>query len=132
MVFLTVGVIILTPAVSAGGGDRVVVTYYHGTLRCHTCLEIERLSRNTLAERFAERLKREELEWRTVDYDLPKNAAALERYNLSSPSLVISRFRDSREIDWRVAEGTWREIKISPGALMDYVEREVRESMSTG
>jgi len=30
------------------------------------------------------------------------------------------------------AKGTWREIKISPGALMDYVEREVRESLSPG
>ena len=132
MVSLTVGVIFLTPAVSAGGGERVVVTYYHGTIRCFECLEIERYSRQVVEERFAERLAAGELQWRAVDYDRPENAAAIERYNLTSPSLVISRFRDGREVDWRAAEGTWREIEISPGALMDYVEREARESLSPG
>lgn len=112
----------------AGEGEQVVVTYYHGTIRCFTCLEIERLSRKTLEERFADRLAAGELEWRAVDYDLPKNASAIERYNLTSPSLIISRREDGRETGWRLAGETWQRLAVSSEALMDYVERVVEES----
>lgn len=124
---LAAGALFLTAGVQAGGEERVVVTYYHGTIRCFECLEIERLSRLTLEDRFAERLAAGELQWRAIDYDLPENAAAIERYNLTSPSLLISRFRDGRELEWRVAGETWKQIAASPEALMDYVERELRE-----
>jgi len=66
MVFLSVGVLSFAPAVFAGGEERVVATYYHGTIRCFECLEIERFSRQTLEERFAEQLAAGKLEWRVA------------------------------------------------------------------
>jgi hypothetical protein len=127
MVFLSVGVLSFAPAVFAGGEERVVATYYHGTIRCFECLEIERFSRQTLEERFAEQLAAGKLEWRAVDYDRPENAAAIERYNLSALSLVISRYQGGRELEWRVAGETWKQIAAYPEALMDYVEEELGE-----
>ncbi len=131
VVCLAAGLVIVAAA-TAGEDERVVVTYYHGTIRCFECLEIERFSRQTVEERFGERMAAGKLEWRTVDYDRPENAAAIERYDLPCPSLVISRFRDSREVAWRVAGETWKKIAVSSEELMDYVEREVGESISGG
>ncbi len=124
---LAMGSLLLSSVGLAGEGDRVVVTYYHGTIRCFECLEIEGFSRQTLEERFADRLAAGELEWRALDYDRPENAAAIGRYNLPCPSLVISRFQGGRELEWRAAGETWQHIAASPEALMDYVEEELRE-----
>ena len=122
----------LAASAMAAGGKYLVVTYYHGTIRCLECHEIERLARATLEERFAASLVSGAIRWRTVNYDRPENAADIERYDTTSPSLIISRFHNGRETAWKLLGDTWKLVETDPGELMDYVELELLEMAADG
>jgi hypothetical protein len=122
----------LAASAMAEGGKYLVVTYYHGTIRCLECLEIERLARATPEERFADSLLSGAILWRTVNYDRPENAADIERYGMTSPSLIISRFHNGRETAWKLLGDTWKLVETGPGDLMDYVELELLKMAADG
>lgn len=49
--------------------SRVVVSYFHPTIRCETCLKIEALTERALREAFADELASGRLEWHVMDFD---------------------------------------------------------------
>lgn len=106
-------------------GGMVVASYFHGTIRCQACLEIERLSESVITERFAPELKSGKLVWKTIDYDQPQNAHYSKHYQLPFPSLVIARFQNGQEKEWKRLSKTWDLVEKDPDALMTYVQEEV-------
>lgn len=111
---------------SAPTKDRVVAFYFHGTVRCVTCLDIERVAHDTIEDRFLDRIVLGDLEWRSVDYDTATNAAFKEQFHLSIPSLVLVRFRGHEPITWTDLEETWTHVGESEAALAQYVESELQ------
>ncbi len=110
--------------------DVVVASYFHGTIRCQACLDIERLSKSVMTERFASELISGKLVWKSIDYDLPENSNYSKHYQLPFPSLIIARFRNGREQEWKRLGKTWDLVDKDPDALMAYVQREVLELLA--
>jgi hypothetical protein len=106
-------------------GRRAVAYYFHATQRCATCRRIEAYSRETIAGKFASELARGELEWRTVNVQLPENRHFVEDYQLFTRSLVLVEFKDGRETGHKVLEKTW-ELVGDKTAFEKYVVTEVR------
>ena len=88
-------------------GHKIVAYYFHGNVRCVSCVAIETLSRKAITEGFPEELKSGRLEFREVNVDDPQNRHFVEKYQLSSQSLVIVEIRDGREVRWRNLEKVW-------------------------
>jgi thioredoxin 1 len=57
---------------AAKAANQVVAYYFHGTVRCETCLKIERLALETLQQRFASELAASRLVFMSVNYDQPE------------------------------------------------------------
>jgi hypothetical protein len=68
-----------TPALPAAVERRaettqVIAYYFHGTVRCETCLNIEKQAHELVMSRFAAELASERLVFKPVNYDKPENA----------------------------------------------------------
>lgn len=98
----------LIPDASSPEGNRKVVAYYfHGRVRCVSCVKIEKLSRKAITEGFPKELKNGRLAFREVNVEEPGNRHLIDHYRLTSQSLVIVEYRDGRQVRWKNLEKVW-------------------------
>jgi hypothetical protein len=97
----------ITDAPSADGNRKVVAYYFHGRVRCVSCVKIETLSRKAVTEGFPKDLKNGRLEFRDVNVEEPENRHFIADYRLFSQSLVLVEIRDGRQVRWRNLEKVW-------------------------
>lgn len=106
--------------------DRVVVYATHMTFRCKECEQIEWLTRELVDNEFAAELESERLDFRTVDY--MQNTEFAKRYNVSSSTVVVVRFEDGEEQDFKRLDEVWTKVK-NRDAFLDYVRTAIRNSL---
>jgi hypothetical protein len=83
------------------------VTYYHGTIRCHSCLTIEQFSAMTMQTVFAKRIAAGSIVWRVEDYEMEEDTAAVRKYDLQNQALIISKRVNGVETGWRLLPKVW-------------------------
>jgi len=106
---------------SPGPGTRVVAYYFHGRVRCVSCVKIEKLSGKAILERFPEELRTGRLAFREVNIDEPGNRHFIDDFGLSSQSLVIVEYRDGRQVRWMNLEKVWT-LLDSEKEFLPYVQ----------
>jgi hypothetical protein len=104
---------------------QVIAYYFHGTVRCETCLLIENYAKAAIEQQFGEELVAKRLVFLPVNYDLPENAHFLKDYKLPCPSLVLVRQTNGKDEKWKLLSDTWQLVH-EPAKLNRYVETEVR------
>ncbi len=109
--------------------QQVIAYYFHGTVRCETCLEIEKLAKNVVEQEFTAELATNRLVFTPVNYELPENAHFLTDYKLPCPSLVLVKQRYGKEENWKLLADTWQLVH-EPFKLNAYVENEVRNFLN--
>ena len=105
--------------------EKVVAQYFHGTTRCDTCRAIEALTREALGSGFSEELKTGKLELRSINVDEPANGHFVEDYQLSTRTVVIARFKDGKQGEWRRLDQVWQLVGDRE-AFINYVQSETR------
>jgi hypothetical protein len=108
---------------------QVIAYYFHGTIRCETCLKIEKQAREAIEVRFPVEILEKRLVFRPVDYDKPENAHYLKDYKLPCPSLVVVRQKGEKAEKWKLLDKTWEQVE-NPIKFNEYVEREVEKLLS--
>jgi hypothetical protein len=83
------------------------VTYYHGTIRCHTCLTIEQFSAMTMQSAFAKSISAGSVAWKSEDYEAENDTAAVRKYGLENQALIISKHVRGIETDWKLLPKIW-------------------------
>jgi len=106
-------------------GTKVVAYYFHLTARCTTCRTIESYSREVIEERFAGELTKGRLEYKMVNVQLPENRHFVKDYQLFTKSLVLVRFENGKQAEYKVLNDTWQLVGDKQ-SMQAYVEREVR------
>ncbi|HLP77309.1 MAG TPA: nitrophenyl compound nitroreductase subunit ArsF family protein, partial [Candidatus Paceibacterota bacterium] len=81
------GVDLSGKAINAEVLNQVTAFYFHGTVRCETCLAIELLAKQAVQRRFALELADKRLVFASINYDEPENQHYREQYKLPHPSL---------------------------------------------
>jgi hypothetical protein len=96
------------PNASSPEGSRKVIAYYfHGRVRCVSCVKIETLSRKAITEGFPKDLKNGRLEFRDVNVEEPANRHFIDDFRLVSQSLVLVEIQDGRQARWKNLEKVW-------------------------
>jgi hypothetical protein len=108
---------------------QVVAYYFHGTVRCETCLMIEQQAKTTIEQQFSAELTARTLVFLSVNYELPENRHFMTDYKLPCPSLVLVRQKGGKEEMWKLLEETWQLVH-DPIELNKYVEAEVSNFLS--
>jgi hypothetical protein len=71
--------------------NRVAAYYFYGKIRCHGCNWIEATSDSTIRAAFAGALKEGRLEWRSIDFEEPRNRALARQLKIEGSTLVIAQ-----------------------------------------
>ena len=120
----------VTNATTTNAPSRQVVAYYfHGTVRCETCLKIEQQAKSVIERQFKPELDAQRLVFKPVNYDLPENAHFLLDYKLPCPSLVLVRQKDGKDEEWTLLGDTWQLVE-NPVKFNGYIETEVNKFLS--
>jgi hypothetical protein len=109
----------------AASRQRIRVYYFYTTVRCPTCRAIEAYTADTLRESFPEALSDGTVEWHPVNVQLPQNRHFIQDYQLFTKSVVISRVKDGRQVEWKNLERVW-ELAGNREAFRNYIRGEVR------
>jgi hypothetical protein len=104
---------------------KVIAFYFHGNFRCVSCRKLESVSREAVQYGFTEQLKRGDLQWRTVNVEESANEHFISDYRLFSRSLVLVRFKDGKQVEYKNLMKAW-ELLQDDEALKKYVQAEVR------
>jgi hypothetical protein len=110
-----------TEAVSA----ELVAFYFHRTVRCPTCLQIEEWARQAIEIRFAEEMASGIVEWRPVNIDEPANQHYEKEFGLRVQSLVMVRLANGERVTWKNLTAVW-ELVGDRAAFEEYVQTELR------
>ena len=89
-------------------GGQVIVYYFHGTIRCETCLFIEAMAEGMLQAHFAEELKKGALVWCPLNVDQQENAFFVTEFHLGANELVVVRQRKDEDRVWEKIPDIWK------------------------
>lgn len=112
------------PGATNAPSPQVVAYYFHGTIRCETCLKIEKQAKEAIERRFKTELDAKQLIFKPVNYEQPENAHFLQDYKLPCPSLVLVRQNEGKDVNWALLGETWKLVG-DPVKFNGYVETEV-------
>jgi hypothetical protein len=124
----TAAIEVVTPP---AGGDAnalpapTIVYYFHRTIRCYACLQIEQLARQAIEQRFPAEIADGYLVWQVVNMEEPGNEHFVEEYALYAPAVILLRPQDGA---WKTLEGVWRLLEAENlEAFANYVNDELFE-----
>lgn len=86
--------------------SQVLVRYFHGDVRCQTCLQFEDWAK-AAAQSFPDELASGRLQWQLVNFDLPENKHYIKDYALAEKSLVLVKQEKGKTIRWKNVEEFW-------------------------
>jgi len=110
---------------------RVIVYYFHRTLRCPACLSIEEQSRQAVERFYADELSSGLLEWRSVNLEEAGNEHFEKDFNLERQSLILAEMAGDELTRSRLLPKVW-ELLEDPEAFTDYVVSEVAVFLAGG
>lgn len=116
----------LVPLISSSDSPRhkIIIYYFHGTVRCPTCLNIEHYTDEALRTHFADDLAGGKLEWRVINREEPQNEHFVADYQLYSQTLIIVDSIPGKPSEWKNLEAIWDHADNKP-AFIEYVRAEI-------
>ena len=88
--------------------DIILASYFHGDVRCPTCMKLEAYSGEAIQSGFEKEVKDSLLVFRTVNWDREENAHYLDDYKLYTKALILSRVRGGKEVAWINLDSIWQ------------------------
>lgn len=117
-------------AVTAAG-DKVIVYYFHANSRCYTCRTIESYTNEALEATYANELVSGQMELRVINVETPGTAHFITDYQLYAPSVVLVRFDNNVQEDWKNLDRVWQLVGDKP-TFLAYVQNEIAAMMQGG
>ena len=111
---------------TAETGHKVIVFYFHGTVRCHTCNLIEKLTREAVREGFEDEIEKGLIEMKAVNVQDPENSRYITSYRLYTKTVIVSDTIGGKEQRWKNLQRVW-ELTYNDAAFKKYIQKEVRE-----
>lgn len=103
---------------------KVIAYYFHGTFRCTTCRTIERYSKEAIEKYFAKELKNGTLEFKPINVEEPENRHYILNYQLFTRSLVLVRYKDDKQEEWKNLTEIWSYVR-NKEKFYQYVKDEI-------
>jgi len=107
----------------------VIAYYFHRTVRCPGCLQIEFMADQAIRETFDQDLKEGNLVWLVVNMKEPDNQEFVDEYDLDGSTLVLTDSVSNGNERWKKLEKVW-ELMHEPEAFGRYVKKEVADYLT--
>lgn len=106
--------------------ERVIVMYFHRTVRCPTCQKMGGYTQEAVRAGFTEELKSGKVELHDVDFQNPANEALTKGYKVEGPTLIAVRVKENKVAEVKRLSEIWVKVRDKQ-AFFDYVQQNVRE-----
>jgi uncharacterized membrane protein len=90
-----------------GAKDIVIVYYFHGYRRCYSCLEAERVARETVQRYFKGEISKGRLRFLSINVEEPENEHFIRDYQITSQTLVVAKFVDGKQVESCRVDEIW-------------------------
>lgn len=90
---------------------RVVIYYFHPTLRCTSCLLAESLAHQVVQEQWKDAVDQGVLQWRLANIDLPENQSLTRLFEVDSSAVVVAAVRDGKPVRWEKISQVWEQVQ---------------------
>ena len=106
--------------------NGVTLINFHGAKRCRTCIRIGDLAKQTLDDEFVAEEQSGKVRWEHINYDEPANAHYVKDYALVSSTVLVTLWKDGKEVKWNRLDGVWDHVGDEP-TFRAYVAQGVRD-----
>jgi hypothetical protein len=113
----------------AEGQRKIIVYYFHGKVRCATCIKIENYTREAVETGFKEQVAKNLIEFRVVDVDEPDNRHFVAEYLLYTKTVVLSSMEGAKQLRWKNLEKIW-ELQPTKEVFIKYIQNEITAFMA--
>lgn len=123
--------IVTMPAIAASAdpsGDKLIVYYFHRTVRCPSCTLLEEITREAVRSGFAPELSARRIEFMAVNVDDAAHAHYLDDYSLSVQSVVLAEMENGIQKRWKKLDRVWA-LLHQEEQLVGYIQEEIRLSL---
>jgi hypothetical protein len=104
--------------------DYSVLYYFHGTVRCKACLDMEKNAKETLETHFPSKVADGTLRWKEVNIDLPDNYNYVDQYLIMYNTLIIQKYEEDEPTRWKELHKAW-DLAEREEQYIQYVREEV-------
>ena len=112
------------------GNDTVVIAYYfHRTVRCAGCLEIESNAQRVIESSFAPQIADKKLIWTPFNLDEPGGEEFGKEFDVSVSTLVLAKTKINNHTEYKKLEKVWQLVHDS-NAFDAYVKDEVKQFLN--
>jgi hypothetical protein len=105
---------------------EVIVYYFHGNMRCHTCISIEKFAHEAVQEAFQIELEQGKMLWNVINLDKDENAHYFKDFKLVTSSLVLVKMNNGKQTEWKNLNQIWQLID-NEEEFKKYVQKEIRD-----
>ena len=109
---------------AATPADRVVVMYFHRTVRCPTCKRMGSYSEEAVTKGFAKQIKDGTVEFHFIDFQDEKNATLTKGYKVGGPTLIVAQVIGNKVKEYKNLTEIW-EKNSDKDAFLKYVRDNV-------
>jgi hypothetical protein len=107
----------------------VIAFYFHRTIRCDGCFEIEAKARRVIENSFANQIADKKLIWVPFNLDEPGGEEFGKEFDVSMSTLVLSKTKNGNHTKYKKLEKVWQ-LAHDPEAFNAYVKDEVRQFLN--
>jgi len=105
------------------------IYYFHATHRCPTCIAVEEEMKKTLDENFKTQVEKGEIVFESYDYELSKNTAIKEKYQIWGSTLLLVKTEGGKEKTLDITNLGFMYALNNPDRYRREVSEKVREFM---
>lgn len=107
----------------------VKVLYFHGHMRCKTCMAIESETKKLLKEDFANELKDGSLAFEVIDISKSENVKIADKYRIAYSSLLIEKNGGAKSEALNLTKFAFANARLKPQIFKEKLARILRESL---
>jgi hypothetical protein len=104
---------------------RIDVKYFHATIRCASCIQIEDFISKTVNLAFEKELKDSTIKLTSLDFMQPENEPLMKKYGFDTQALIISKVVDGKEVKFKNLDLIWDYLSDF-SKFEKYIEDEIK------
>ena len=128
--FLLFTTILSFSQVKPSGNSKVEVYYFHGARRCATCVSIEENAKATIDTYFKDQKAKGMVKMIVIDIEDPKNAALVEKYEVSGSSLFVTRLTGGKTFTNDMTNFAFSNSRANKEKFMKGLRDKITESLN--
>ncbi len=86
---------------------EIKVMYFHGPMRCQSCIIIENEIKSTMKNIFEKEQKDGSVTLSIIDFHADENEHYIDKYKLETQTLIIARYENGKETSWKDLDKIW-------------------------